>query len=442
MRVLRAGWVLPVAGEPIADGAVAIADGRIVDVGPGAELAARHPGASRHLGADAIVMPGLVDAHCHLEWSCFDGVIGSRTFAEWLRAFLPLRGRLTRDDHLTAARYGATRALCAGTTTLADSGPTGTGVRALAESGQRGSVHLEAFGTSSGPAAARQAAQVADDVAALAAEAASVAGARVTVGVSPHAPYTVGPELWRALAARPDLDARPWATHIAESSDEERGVVHGDGPLAELFAGAGFALGRWDGAGAGVAERMDADGALRAGLVAAHCVRMHPGDARRLRSRGVHVAHCPRSNAYLRCGTAPLGALLAEGVGVALGTDSPASGGDYDLRAEARACRAVHGPGAPTDAHLVRLITLDAARTLGLHERLGMLAPGASADILVVRTAAGRTPDDPHTAALDAASRVDMVVVAGEDLVAGGRPTRIDTDDIHAAAGAITARLR
>lgn len=439
MRLLRAGWVLPVDGEPIADGAVAVADGIIVDVGSGATLSARHTGAERcDLGADAVVMPGLIDAHCHLEWSCFDGVVGPRSFAAWLGAFLPLRLRLTPDDHVTAARHGAVRALAAGTTTLADSGPTGAGVRALAETGQRGSVHLEAFGTPDGVEAAELAGRVADHVASLAER----AGERVTVGVSPHAPYTVGPDFWRALAARPDLGARPWATHVAESPDEERAIVHRDGPLADLFARAEFPMGRWDEPGAGVVERMDAGEALRAGLVAAHCVRLRPGDALRLRSRGVHVAHCPRSNVHLECGTAPLPELLEEGVSVALGTDSPASGGDYDLRGEARACRAVHGDEAPSDARLVRLITLDGARALGLHERLGRLAPGAWADLLVLRTPAGTAPDDPYAAALHGASRVDLVMVAGEDLVVDGRPTRVDAGAIAAGADAIAARLR
>ena len=443
MRLLRAGWVLPIDGEPIADGAVAMADGVIVDVGPGGALAARHSGAERRdLGADAIVMPGLVDAHCHLEWSCFDGVVGPRGFAQWLGAFLPLRSRMTPDDHLTAARHGAARALGAGTTTLADSGPTGAGVRALSETGQRGSVHLEAFGTERGEEAAALAARVADDVAALAEQAAAMAGDRVTVGVSPHAPYSVGSGFWSALAARPDLRVRPWATHIAESPDEERAIVHRDGALADLFARAGFPLGRWDGPDAGVAGRMDTGGALRAGLIAAHCVRLHPGDAARLRSRDVRVAHCPRSNTHLECGTAPLATLLAEGVNVALGTDSPASGGDYDLRAEARACRAVHGDDAPGDARLVRLITLDAARALGLGDRIGRLAPGALADILVLRTAGGAAPDDPYAAALHHASRVDLVMVAGEELVVAGRPTRVDAGHIAAGADAIASRLR
>jgi len=102
----------------------------------------------------------------------------------------------------------------------------------------------------------------------------------------------------------------------------------------------------------------------------------------------------------------------------------------------------VHGDDAPGDARLVRLITLDAARALGFGDRIGRLAPGALADILVLRTAEGTAPDDPYAAALHNASRVDLVMVAGEELVVAGRPTRVDAGHIAAGADAIASRLR
>ena len=156
-------------------------------------------------------------------------------------------------DHAAAARLGALRALEAGTTTLADSGPTGAGAAALAESGLRGLIHLEAFGRDSGAQAVAAAARMAEAVAALDA----AVGPRGRAGVSPHAPYTVGPELWAALRAHPGLAGRPWATHLAESADEESVIATGDGPLGALFAGAGLEPGRWEGppgAGAGGAR--------------------------------------------------------------------------------------------------------------------------------------------------------------------------------------------
>lgn len=436
--------MLPVIGAPIADGAVAVRDGAVVDVGPLAAVRGRHPDAGvRDMGADAILMPGLVDAHCHLEWSCFDGVVGPRPFAEWLGTFLPLRAGMDEADHLTAARHGAARALGAGTTMLADAGPTGAGAVALAESGLRGVVHLEAFGAMDDAGEARAAAAAfAERLAALDDVAAATRG-RVDVGVSPHAPYSAGPALWHALGQRDDLDRRAWTTHVAESPDEDMAILSGTGPLAALFAAAGFDMGRWDGPGDTVPARLRVGGALRAGLVAAHCVRLGEGDTGRLRRHDVRVAHCPRSNAHLRCGVAPLPALLAGGVAVGLGTDSPASGGDFDLRAEARACRAVHGDEAPDDATLVHLITAGAARVLGVGHRAGALAPGRPADLLVLR----RDPrddgtGDPHSIALDERTVVEMVMVGGTVLREAGATLGPGAACAHAGAAEIGARLR
>ena len=442
MRLLRAGWVLPMVADPIADGAVAVRGDAICDVGPAAELVARHPEAALDdLGADAVLLPGLVDAHCHLEWSCFDGVVPPQDFGAWLGAFLPLRARMDAGDHAVAAAAGAMRALRAGTTTVADAGPTGAGEAALRLTGQRGVVHLEAFGAPDGVAAREQAHAVAARVEELAAGAPE----RVRVGLSPHAPYSVGPQRWRALAEEATLATRPWATHIAESPDEERAVLEGTGAIAGLFADAGFPMGRWDGDGDSVVARIDGHGALREGLVAAHCVRLRRGDAARLRRARVAVAHCPRSNVHLRCGTAPVPALCGAGVLVAMGTDSPASGGDYDLRAEARACRDLFGAAAPPNHQLLRMVTHDAARALGMGDAVGALEPGMQADLLVLRASdpvMARAAGDPFALALDPATQVETATVAGRAVLRRGDPVGVDAGAVMAEARTIAARLR
>jgi cytosine/adenosine deaminase-related metal-dependent hydrolase len=443
VRLLSAEWVLPVAADPIRGGGVVVDEGgTIVGVGPAAVLRETHPDArSEDLGSGSIVMPGLVDAHCHLEWSCFDGVVGSRPFGEWLREFLPRRRLMRAEDHAAAALHGAVRALRAGVTTVADAGPTGTGVEALTQTGQRGVVHLEAFGA---PAGTREAGALAASVAERVAALDERAGERVRVGLSPHAPYSVGPLLWHALSAEATLAERQWMTHIAESQDEESAILDGEGPIADLFRDAGIAMGRWEAAEAAgsVVARMDAHGALREGLVAAHCVRLRWRDAARLRRAGVRVAHCPRSNLHLRCGTAPVPGLFGAGVPVALGTDSPASGGDYDPRAEGRACRALFGDAAPPVAQLVRMITHDAARALGMGDRVGAIEPGMRADLLVLDHPHAAGDADPHALALDPAATVRSVRVDGEVILQGGAPVHADAAEVEGAARAIAARLR
>lgn len=443
--LLRAGWVLPVAAEPVADGALLLREGRVVALGPAGPLIDAHPRVPvDDLGPRALIAPGLVDAHCHLEWSAFAGVIPARPFGAWLAEFFPRRRLMDERDHHVAAREGARAAAVAGTTLVADSGPTGAGVEALAAVGLRGVVHLEAFGA---PAAGREARDlagaVARRVAGLAERAAGAGGGRVRAGLSPHAPYSVGAALWRALGAEESLDGVPWATHVAESADEERALADGGGALAELFAAAGVTRGEWPhpDRGARVVPRLAHNGALRRGLVAAHCVRVGGEDAALLAGAGVSVAHCPRSNRYLRCGTAPLAALRAAGARVALGTDSPASGGDYDLRAEARACMAAHGADAPSAAEALRMITASGAAALGREDEAGALGPGRPAD-LVVLEAVGPVAGDPAAAALDATTRVRRVLVAGVPVAADGVTAALDDRRVRAEARTLTARLR
>jgi 5-methylthioadenosine/S-adenosylhomocysteine deaminase len=341
------------------------------------------------------------------------------------------------EDHLVAARHGAVRALRAGTTTLADSGPTGAAVIAMAEAGLRGPVHLEAFGREEGDEARARATGVAERIAALAA----AADPRNEVGLSPHAPYTVGPGLWAALAEQPELAGRPWATHLAESGDEARVVAGGDGALADVFAAIGTVPGRWSGAdGATPVGRLAAAGALRAGLVAAHCVQLGDDDPRLLAEAGVAAVHCPRSNEHLHGGRAPLGALLDAGVPVGLGTDSPATGGDYDVRAEARACGRAHGGAAAGPEALIRLATIGGARALGLDAEVGSLAPGKRADLVALRPAAG-SAGDPWSAALAADPEVAGVVIDGAVALADGRPTGIDAGEVETVALRARERL-
>ena len=384
----------------------------------------------RDLG-DAILLPGFVDVHCHLEWSLTGGLVGADGFSGWLGSLLALSPKMGSDDHHAAAAAGVLRCLQHGTTTVADSGPTGAGASALREAGLRGIVHLEAFGRHTGDAARNAASDLAARVVALD----DHSCARVQIGVSPHAPYTVGPDFWDALVNHPDLTDRSWATHLAESSDESQLLEAGTGPLAQLFAARGTEPGRWPGQGSPVA-RLDRAGVLRPGLIAAHCVQLDPDDPARLAAAGVGVAHCPLSNATLACGQAPIARLRNAGVTLGLGTDSPASAGDYDLRADGRAA----GTAAYlTPAEIVELATLGGAATLGLERLVGSIEIGKRADLIAITGA----PDgpDPYAAALDPGARVSLLLVDGVVLLEGGEPVALDQSAILARAAESRQRL-
>jgi cytosine/adenosine deaminase-related metal-dependent hydrolase len=389
---------------------------------------------------DVVLMPGLIDAHCHLEWALMDGMLGPQAFARWLSKFLPIRDRMRPEDPLISARFAALTALRAGTTTLADSGPTGAGLAALIESGQRGVVHLEAFGNLSGPAAHDAAMQMAQRVGQLSEGATD----RVTVGWSPHAPYSVNPGYWTALIAHADLSNRPVATHLAESAAELTAIARGRGPLEDLFRSYGWGtVGRWDGEGSVIA-RIAANGGLVAGIVAAHCVHVDAADAERMARAGVAVAHCPASNRHLHCGRAPVPTLRRAGVTVAFGTDSPASAGPYDLRAEARVARRVHASaGEPLSARtLVEMMTTAGATALGLDRQIGSLTPGKLADLIAIAPGPGGwTSTDPYERALQASALPRLVMVDGRVLLDETGPRLVPSERIETAARDAAAAL-
>lgn len=397
--------------------------------GPALDVTAAHPDLHVEALGEMLLAPGFVDVHCHTEWSLSGGLAEGPGFGRWLGAFLLAMVRSGWSGHRAAADLAVLSAVRAGTTTLCDAGPTGAGVPAATTAGLRAIVCLEAFGDD--PA---QATEAATRIAGLAAS----AGPLVRVGLSPHAPYSAGPALWDALAVHPGLAGLVWSTHLAESADEDRALATGDGPLADALAELGATVRRWPGAqGASPVARLAAAGALRDGLVAAHCVRIDADDVATLADAGVRVAHCPISNSRLGCGRMPLEALLAAGVAVGLGTDSPGSAGAYDVRAEARACEVLHGgaEAPPSATRLVQLATLGGARALGLEAETGSLEPGKSADLVAVRPASGAgLGGDPHEALLRADSEVRHSWIAGRPLLRDGVPCTLDPERIGAEA--------
>jgi 5-methylthioadenosine/S-adenosylhomocysteine deaminase len=368
MRVLSADWVLPVAGEPIRDGAVAIEDGRLTAVGTQAELGRgeHHP--------DAVIVPGFVNAHSHLEYAVYAGFGDGLAFAPWILVHVERKGRIGVEEMEHIARVGAAECLRSGVTTVGDASFSGAAATACAELGLRAIVYLEVFGSTPEQLATR-----------FEANRERIAGSisdRVRLGVSPHAPYTVTPELYAACLEL----GLPLATHLSESPDEDRWMRFGQGPWAPVA----HVLPPPPGT-SGI-RMLAAEGLLGPTITAAHCVTVDEEEIALLAEHDVAVAHCPRSNAYLGCGIAPLADLRAAGLRVGLGTDSPASAPSFDmfdeLRAAVFAARArERRPDALTTEAALELATLGSARALGLDAEIGTLEPGKRADLAVVSLA-------------------------------------------------------
>ena len=398
MRVLSADWVLPVDGEPIRDGAVALDGDRIAAVGTRDDL-----GEGERFD-EAVILPGFVNAHSHLEYAVYPGFADGEPFERWIAVHIGRKRRLKPGDSLAIARLGAAESLRSGTTAVADSSFSGAAAPACAELGLRAIVYLEVFGDESA---------IAEEFEPERAAIAEHLSDRVRLGISPHAPYTVSAGLYRAAL---DLGL-PVATHLSESKAEQEWMRSGSGQWLDIPT---FP----ESPGETAVRYLAAEGLLDPRMVAAHCVQVDDGEIALLANHDVAVAHCPRSNAMLGCGIAPLADLLAAGIRVGLGTDSPASTPSFDMFAELRAAvlfaRARENrPDALSAKKALEAATLGSASALGLADEIGTLAPGKRADLTVVSlTGSPYLPwEDPAAAVVFGGSpeRVHCTIVNGEE---------------------------
>jgi len=444
VTIYRAAWVLPVAMEPIREGAVMVgADGHIAAVGPRAAIEPPEGAEVVELG-EAALLPGLVNVHAHPELSLFRGALEDLRFRDWiLRLVGTKRAVLRGEDFDLAARWSLVECLRGGITTVAATESSAASLGALKEAGMRGLVYREVFGPD--PACAGE------SMADLRAAVDRMRGEEtelVRVGVSPHAPYTVSDALFTAAGRYACAEGLPMAIHACESVPERDLVTRGEGDFAPGLRARGIATPE---RGRSTVELLDRLGVLAARPLLIHCVLLEYDDIVRLVDHGCAVAHCPVANAKLGHGAAPLGELREAGVRVGLGTDSVGSNNRLDLLEEARIASLLHRARlasfeflSPGD--LLRLVTIDGARALALEDRVGTLEPGKDADLCAVSLAGAhvRPVHDPVAALFHAARGTDVVMTAvrGRALYRDGRVLTLDEAALAAAVEAAAGRVR
>lgn len=420
-----ARWVLPIARPPIEHGAVLVGQGRIEWVG----RADQRPPADSVPVVDlghAILMPGLVNAHSHLELTGLRGFLEGLDFREWLRTLtIVRRDVLSDDDLLDASRLGIVEALRHGITTLADCTDSALPLSAMRELGVRGIGYVEVFGPDPVQCTGAMA-RLRQRVEALRTEDTPL----VRTGVSPHAPYTVSASLFRATADYARAERLPMAVHVAESAAESAFVTEGSGPFAERLRDRGIAVARQ--ARSPIALLEDT-GVLAAQPLLIHVIRADEEDLARVAHHGASIVHCPISNAKLGQGIAPLDRMLAHGIRTGLGTDSVASNDRMHLLDEARQAVLFHAirSGVPDSlsAHeALSLATYGGAASLGLASEIGTLEPGKAADLAAFPLTAGHAGPvfDPAVTLVHVLAghvTASLVTVAGRELVRDGQVT-------------------
>ena len=365
--------VLPMCAPPLRDGAVVLDGDRIVWVGPRREW----NGAATEIEWPGVLAPGLVNAHTHLQYTAYaDKCVPGVDFLDWIVEFVPRNAAMTEADWRRSTAAGVAALLHSGTTCVADVTAQPAALDVVAEAGLAGISYVETVGADD----ARWPALRADLLAVL-----DLPTTRL-LGVSPHTVYTLGSAVVRdcaALARRRGLRLHP---HAAESRYEVEYVASGTGVFAAANRRWGLAMEllRDGGSARSPVAELAALGALGPDSHVAHGVHCDAADRALLREHGTVVALCPRSNATLGVGEAPVAAYRAEGSPVAVGTDSLASVPTLDLLADLAALRNIAlrqgSPEPGLDRWLVEAATLGGAAAMGLAD-VGVLRPGARADL-------------------------------------------------------------
>ncbi len=441
MKLYSARWVLPDGSSLIESGAVVVEGSQVVAVGGRDEMSRRFPEAQARDFGEAAILPGFVNAHSHLELTAMRGYLEREEgdFFAWLRKLTIARlERMTPDDLYVSAAWGAIEAARFGVTCVGDaSDAASSSMRALKSVGLRGTVYQEAFGPDPNDARANF-----DKLREKVARLREYETELVSLGVSPHAPYTVSAPQLELIAEFARAEKLPLMMHAAESEAEELFMLEGRGPFAEGLARRGI---EWRAPGVSTIQYLARHGILSTPeTLLAHCIRVDDADLKTIKETGVSIAHCPKSNAKLGHGRAPFAAFVEQGIKVGFGSDSVASNNTCDMLEEARfailTARGTVGIGSAGQKlnaeTALATLTHGGARALGLKTLTGTLVEGAQADITVVALdGAHQTPLHDVLAALIFSSSgrdVLMTMVAGNIVFSDGRVLTVDEDHLRA----------
>ena len=370
--IVRARFIVTMDGPPIADGAVAVSNGRMVDVGPAAAVKARNSGEITDLG-EHVLLPGLINAHCHLDYTCLRGRIRppSASFTDWILSINAAKADLSTNDYIASINDGFAEARRFGTVAVANL----TAFPELIPQVQplvRTTWFAELIDVRS-PAAANE----------MVDRAMQLLEAAEDSGLSPHAPFTASRKLYRrCVGVAKDGHRLRLTTHLAESRDEMAMFRDGTGPLYDFLQGIGRDMSDCGGQ-TPLAHFLSAVDTAQPWLVA-HLNELTESDFQLLAQTrpNLAVVHSPRSHRFFGHTAFPFAKLRALGFNICLGTDSLASNQDLSLFAEMREFQSSFPEVAPGE--ILSMATRNAAAALGKSEVLGRVARGHFSDLIAV----------------------------------------------------------
>ena len=414
--LLCAQYILPITSEPIQRGAVLVRDGFIRDIGTTDMLKLRYPDEEVVDFGLAALMPGLVDLHTHLENSVMRGVVHDVPYTTWIMSIMEKSAKLDVGDWYDSAILGGLEALSSGITTVADITATGAACTATQKLGMRSAIYREvgAMDKRRVDFAMRHAE---NDIMHWREE---VDSSRVTIGIAPAAMYTCHPSVYGRVSEFARRENVPVAMHVAGNREEYKFIKYGSSPFSvhTMENKRGFVeVPPWLPTGTTPVRYALNWGAFESdNVLAIHCVHVNDKDIQKLKEYDVAVAVCPRCNAQLGMGVAPINEFIRSDLRLGLGTDSPAATDSTDLFTEMRigmlVQRAVNVGEFLDSATMLEMATIGGARALKLDDKIGSLDIGKYADIIAVDLSSSyQTPTtDPVSAVVNTCSGADILM--------------------------------
>jgi len=400
--------VLPISAPPLDHGAVRVEGSQIVAVGRACDLPPQPGEEVTDLGASTL-LPGLINAHCHLDFTRFKGSLNGRQgFTEWIKRINALRRSFSTMDYIKSIAEGFDLLAQGGVTTVANIEAFPELLPALPVPPLRTWWFLELI-----------------DVRSRINEDETLLGALSFFenhpewlggfGLSPHAPYTASVDLYRLARTCGEKYGMLSSTHIAESVEEHEMFSHARGPLYDFLT----SLGRDNsdcGQGSSLSHLVE-HGVIGSNCIIAHLNYLQDYDYELVARTGASVVHCPKCHTYFGHAPFPMKTLREYGVNVCLGTDSLASNNSLDMRAEMREAQALHSLG---DREVLEMVLLNGARALGQVGRLGQISPGATADLVAFPHEAKEShldfdapQEDPYRFVVQSRAQPNLLLVNG-----------------------------
>jgi cytosine/adenosine deaminase-related metal-dependent hydrolase len=436
MFILKAKYLLPAPDEAIENGALAIDESKIVAAGKYADIHRKHSCKVIDLG-ESVILPGLINTHTHLELTSLRGAIKpTKNFTAWVTKVVRTRLSWSEEELDDSVQNGITMSLESGTTTLADISATGHSFQNLRDSPLRKTVFHEVIDFN--PSTVEATAQATRE---------KITGyphnSLLTVGISPHAPYTISEELYRKCSTLSHELNIPICTHIAETKDEIEFLTRGSGSFVGLLRAQNMLDERWQPPGLLPIEYVNNIGALtflkkgkpktfkifqvisslldyfksflptsfqRSRWMLIHCNYLSDKEISIIKASGSSVIFCPRSHQFFGHENHPFRELLSRGINVALGTDSLASNSSLSILDEMRFLYEHHPSLKPYQ--ILSMATINGARALGFEDNVGRLEKGFEADITVIELQGGN--GGIYERLFGPASRNILTIVAGQ----------------------------